>query len=251
MRTDGRRDPPTWLAAGASVGYLAVWWLHVLSTELGDPLGGGLDLGLYFLAGQLKLAGWLGVYYLLRELHQRVAGRPSQALRALAVWLCASAAVIGALVHQRLALADILSNAAANYYIPDPVGRPDMPGWSEWMVRWQSGEIVIVEGGLAVLLCGLHAAFAALGGRRPTASVLVAAGATFVILIAHVWWFGLWQFDDDMRFGDVYSAGLLGDLVWPLGGDPESSVGSIVQASIALSTWVAVALTAPPRPTLP
>ena len=251
MRTDGRRDPLTWLAAGASVGYLAVWWLHVLSTELGDPLGCWFDLGLYFLAGQLKVAGWLGVYYLLRELHQRVAGRPSQALRALAVWLFASAAVIGALAHQRLALAHILSTDAANYYIPDPAGRPDMPGWSEWMVRWQSGEIVIVECGLAVLLCGLHAAFSVFGDRRPTLSVLVAACATVVILAAHVWWFGLWQFDYDMRFGDVYSAGLLGDLVWPLGGDPESSVGSLVQASIALSTCVALALTAAPRPTPP
>ncbi len=237
--TDAQRPRQRGLAlmsAGAIGAYALVILIHVVGTPLGDPLGFAFDVTMLVLAIPLKIAALVGVLLILIDTSRLVAGN---AKATVTVGLCWSAIGLGWVALMALfrdPMANLLSNAAVKYlvtYDPDQYGRG-----AEFIRRWTNGEIVLVEASLVLVLAWSQIGVGYWLGREVGVRVVLPFVVP-VLLVVHAAMFDLFQLDWDNFHSDIFSGGLLMDIMVPFfPTDPYSSIGTLCYTGVAAGWYV-------------
>lgn len=239
-----KRSRRRWMAL-LGLGVLAVYTLvilvHVVGTLLGDPLGLMFDAGLLVLAVPLKIAALAGIVILLADAGWLMAGDVKAATRAGVAWSAIGLTIVLFLAVFRDPVAELISNDAVKYlvtYDPDQYGRG-----AGFIRRWMRGEIVILE---TLLVLALAWTQVWLGYRWGGSAIIfiAAPSAAMALLVAHAVVFGLFALDWDNFHADIFSGGLLIDLMIPfLPGDPYTSIGLLCYLGVAAG-WTVLDRTA-------
>jgi hypothetical protein len=234
-----------WLAAVVVISGLAciVWWLHAALNRLNPPNDGILDLAMFYLVTACKWVVWLSLPLVMRRICFRLHGDSHALKRCLAYWLAGFLVLIATLAALHDLIAWLLSNDAIRlYYIsPDsPLQTRNYLGREEWLPRWHSGEVILLESILGVLIIGLIAGTAYRFGSR-YALWLLLCPAIVLILSGWVWLVGLSLWDYDFFIGSLFSDCLLLDTIWPVTAiDPTTQIGMTVWFAFILTTFLAL-----------
>lgn len=215
--------------------YVLAWWVHVASTLLDDPLGMAFDTANWLVCIVLKMCALAALLVLLGRSCGAIAGDHRAAWRAFAIWSATSVAFVCAMAALRSPLSDALHTDTAKYYSVAGVHASDIGG-EEWLPRWRRGEIVVLELSFAVLWAALFAYCGYRVGGNPFAAVSLAVFGGIMMMLVHVNVFDLVAIDYDNFHGDVFTGGLLFDILLPfIVMDPYGTVGTFVYAGAALS----------------
>ena len=224
-----------WKASlGASAAGCALWWLHALLDHFFPPNETAFDALLHVVVSLCKIVTLASVPFVLRLVGACLYRDRRLARRYALAGLAGLGILLLLLTALRDPVAEVLSNEAVRfYYVSDasPLSRWHYLGRGEWLARWRSGQIALIEASLGLLaislICGLS--YAAGNRRRTAAALTVLLG---VLVGAWPNLFRLGASDHDFYLGGVYSDSLALDCLWPLAAaDPVSQ--------IALSVWFA------------
>lgn len=188
----------------------------------------------------MKPLSLVAVVILLGNAYRRMNHDPRAALVTAAAWTTFGLACVVLLALFRNPVAHALSNAAVKYLTTDD---PDQYGRGADFIRaWRSGWIVAAEAGLVVLLSVMHAAAGYFAGRLRFAAVGMSL-LSVAVLAGYAAITQLFQIDWDNFHGDIFSGGLLLDVVvFVIPSDPNSAIGSLCYGGVAAG-WVLLQLT--------
>lgn len=224
--------------------FMAVIWWHALVGADRD-FDAAVEIGLWVAASALKLLVLFVVFITLARAYSVVAGRARMAVLAFVLWSVALTVVVTGLTFGREQLADVIRNPAVKYYTletyPDELASEI--GREDWLPRWQSGQIMWLEIGLALLICLVHTLFAWIAGKTRYLAVFGAVVIMLIIMALHVGLFNLVINDYDVFHGDIFSAALLGDLILAfLATDPYVEISSLIYLAVFVSSCVIIRL---------
>jgi hypothetical protein len=172
----------------------------------------------------------------LGRVYAAVAGNARAAAGAFAIWAVTAVLVVLSLAFLRERLGPVLSTDAARYYTVATVAGSEI-GSEEWLPRWRSGSVLGAEVSLAVVLAACHAIIGFTLGRKRVRAVAAGVVTTVALLVIHGQIFRLFLIDYDNFHGDIFSGGLLFDLLFPIvASDPYSSIGTFVYVPAVLSS---------------
>ena len=222
----------------------ALWWLHAALNHLVPPNDGPLDTLLYWVANACWLLLLASLPFLFVRLCQTMYLNKGAVVRCLLCWVVGLGLVVGVLALLRDPLAELLNNSATRFY-PVRSGRfIDDPfhylGREEWLPRWQSGQIILLEviGGLLPLV--VLSAVAYRFGKKKAAIVGLGIGL-LVMIVAWPILTGVLFVDYDFFLGGIFSDSLALDFIVPFWvSDPTSEISFTVLLVFVVSTLLAL-----------